>query len=130
MSDDNVVNFPTKDRKDDVMRERNSKSNDFSGPFTNPNYQIGKFVVDGVDWQKWSPPSFDDLNDETISFENINWSFNITNSNQTLLADAMDLCNAIQKQCIELSVDNDVTQLNIVLDKLREALALSKISFK
>jgi hypothetical protein len=42
----------------------------------------------------------------------------------------MDLCNAIQKQCIGLSVENDAVQLNMVLDKLREALVLSKISSK
>jgi hypothetical protein len=130
MSDDNIVKFPTKERKHDVMRERTSKINDFTSPFTNSNYKINSIKVDGENWQKWTLPSFDNINDDTISFENINWSFNLTNSNQTLLADTMDLCNAIQKQCICLSVENDANQLNIVLDKLREALVLSKISSK
>ena len=127
---DNVVNFPTKERKDDVMQERTRKINDFSSPSQSPNYKITSFVVDGVDWKKWTPPNFDSIDDATISFENINWSFNLTNSNQTILADVMDLCNDIQKQCIGLSVDNNATQLNMVLDKLREALVLSKISSK
>lgn len=129
MSDDNIVKFPTGQRKQDVMHERSSKINGFSNPFTNSNYKINSFVVDG-DWQKWTPPNFDSFNDDTISFENINWSFNLTNSNQTILADVMDLCNSIQKQCIGLSIENDAVQLNMVLDKLREALVLSKISSK
>lgn len=130
MSDDNIVEFPTKGRKEDVMRERTNKINNYTSPFNNSSYKINSFVVDGLDWQKWTPPSFNSINDDTISFENINWSFNLTNSNQTILADAMDLCNAIQKQCIDLSINNDSNQMNIVLDKLREALVLSKISSK
>ena len=130
MSNDNVVEFPTKERKHDVMRERTSKINGFTSPFTNTNYKINSIKVDGESWEKWTFPNLDSINENTISFENINWSFNLTNSNQTLLADAMDLCNAIQKQCIGLSVENDAVQLNTVLDKLREALVLSKISSK
>lgn len=130
MSDDNVFEFPTKERKHDVMRERTSKINGFTSPFTNTNYKINSIKVDGESWEKWTFPSLDSINENTISFENINWSFNLTNSNQTLLADTMDLCNAIQKQCIGLSVENDAVQLNTVLDKLREALVLSKISSK
>jgi hypothetical protein len=130
MSNDNIVEFPTKERKHDVMRERTSKINGFTSPFTNTDYKINSYIVDGVEWKTWIPPSFDSIDNDTISFENINWSFNLTNSNQTLLADTMDLCNAIQKQCIGLSVENDSTQLNMVLDKLREALVLSKISSK
>ena len=130
MSNDNVVEFPTKERKHDVMRERTSKINGFTSPFTNTDYKINSYIVDGVEWKTWIPPSFDSIDNDTISFENINWSFNLTNSNQTLLADVMDLCNTIQKQCIGLSVENDSTQLNMVLDKLREALVLSKISSK
>jgi hypothetical protein len=130
MSDDNIVEFPTKERKHDVMRERTSKINGFTSPFTNTNYKINSIKVDGESWEKWTFPSLDSINENLISFENINWSFNLTNSNQTLLADTMDLCNAIQKQCIGLSVENDAVQLNMVLDKLREALVLSKISSK
>jgi hypothetical protein len=130
MSNDNIVEFPTKERKHDVMRERTSKINGFTSPFTNTDYKINSYIVDGVEWKTWIPPSFDSIDNDTISFENINWSFNLTNSNQTLLADTMDLCNAIQKQCIGLSVENDAVQLNMVLDKLREALVLSKISSK
>jgi hypothetical protein len=130
MSNDNIVEFPTKERKHDVMRERTSKINGFTSPFTNTDYKINSYIVDGVEWKTWIPPSFDSIDNDTISFENINWSFNLTNSNQTLLADVMDLCNTIQKQCIGLSVENDSTQLNMVLDKLREALVLSKISSK
>ena len=130
MSNDNVVEFPTKERKHDVMRERTSKINGFTSPFTNTNYKINSIKVDGESWEKWTFPNLDSINENTISFENINWSFNLTNSNQTLLADTMDLCNAIQKQCIGLSVENDAVQLNTVLDKLREALVLSKISSK
>jgi hypothetical protein len=130
MSDDNIVEFPTKERKHDVMRERTSKINSLTSPFTNTNYKINSIKVDGESWEKWTLPSLDSINENTISFENINWSFNLTNSNQTLLADTMDLCNAIQKQCIGLSVENDSVQLNTVLDKLREALVLSKISSK
>jgi hypothetical protein len=128
--DDNIVDFPTGQRKQDVMRERTSKINNFSSPFTNPNYKINSFVVDGTDWKKWTPPSFDNIDNDNIGFSNMEWSFNLTESNQTLLADAMDLCNSIQKQCIELSVENDTVQLNTVLDKLRDALLLSKISSK
>ena len=130
MSDDNIVEFPTKERKHDVMRERTSKINSLTSPFTNTNYKINSIKVDGESWEKWTFPSLDSINENPISFENINWSFNLTNSNQTLLADTMDLCNAIQKQCIGLSVENDAVQLNMVLDKLREALVLSKISSK
>lgn len=130
MSDDNIVEFPTKERKHDVMRERTSKINGFTSPFTNTNYKINSIKVDGESWEKWTFPNLDSINENTISFENVNWSFNLTNSNQTLLADTMDLCNAIQKQCIGLSVENDAVQLNTVLDKLREALVLSKISSK
>ena len=130
MSDDNVFEFPTKKHKDNAMRDRTSKINNFTSPFNNSNYKINSYIVDGVEWKTWIPPSLDSINNDTISFENIDWSFNLTNSNQTLLADAMDLCNAIQKQCIGLSVENDSTQLNIVLGKLHEALVLSKISSK
>lgn len=130
MSDDNVFEFPTKKHKDNAMRDRTSKINNFTSPFNNSNYKINSFTVGGANWQKWTMPSLDSINNDTISFENIDWSFNLTNSNQTLLADAMDLCNAIQKQCIGLSVENDSTQLNIVLGKLHEALVLSKISSK
>jgi hypothetical protein len=130
MSDDNIFEFPAKERKDKVMRDRTNKVNNFTNPFTNTDYKINSYIVDGVEWKTWIPPSLDSINSDTISFENINWSFNLTNSNQTLLADAMDLCNAIQKQCIGLSVENDSIQLNMVLDKLREALVLSKISSK
>lgn len=130
MSDDNVFEFPTKKHKDNAMRDRTSKINNFTSPFNNSNYKINSYIVDGVEWKTWIPPSFDSIDNDTISFENINWSFNLTNSNQTLLADVMDLCNTIQKQCIGLSVENDSTQLNIVLGKLHEALVLSKISSK
>lgn len=130
MSDDNIVDFPTKDRHDEVMRERASKIKGFTSPFTNSNYKINSFTVDGLDWQKWNPPNFDNIGNDTINFEDISWSFNLTNSNQTILADVMDLCNSIQKQCIGLSIESDAIQLNIVLDKLREALLLSKISSK
>jgi len=130
VSEDNVVNFPTKNRKDEVMRERTSKINDFRSPFTHNNYRINKFIVDGIDWQKWDPPTFELSNDDNISFEDVNWSLNLTDSNKPIIEEALDLCNAIQKQCINLSIENDTTQLNIVLDKLREALLLSKISSK
>jgi hypothetical protein len=130
MSDDNIVEFPTGQRKQDVMHERSSKINSFPNPFTNSNYKINSFVVDGANWRKWTLPSFDNINNDTISFENIDWSFNLTNSNQTILADVMDLCNSIQKQCIGLSIENDAVQLNTVLDKLKEVLVLSKISSK
>jgi hypothetical protein len=130
MSDDNVVEFPTKERKYTVMRDRTSKIDNFTSPFTNTDYKINSYIVDGIEWKTWIPPSFNSIDNDTISFENINWSFNLTDSNQTLLADAMDLCNSIQKQCIGLSVENDSVQLNTVLDKLREALVLSKISSK
>ena len=129
MSDENIVEFPTGQRKQDVMRERTNKINNYTSPFNNSNYKINSFVVDG-NCQKWTPPNFDSFSDDTISFENVNWSFNLTNSNQTILADVMDLCNSIQKQCISLSIENDAVQLNTVLDKLREALVLSKISSK
>jgi len=76
MSNDNIVEFPTKERKHDVMRERTSKINGFTSPFTNTDYKINSYIVDGVEWKTWIPPSFDSIDNDTISFENINWSFN------------------------------------------------------
>lgn len=118
-NDNNVVKFPTKERRHEVIKERNKKET-FHNPFpiSNPNYRITSFTIDGMDWQKWDPPCFDSIFDENISFENIVWSIDTTKLNQPLLSDVMDACTMIQKQCIGL---NDY-QLNIVLDKLREIL--------
>ena len=57
MSNDNVVEFPTKERKHDVMRERTSKINGFTSPFTNTNYKINSIKVDGESWEKWTFPN-------------------------------------------------------------------------
>ena len=79
MSDDNIVEFPTKERKHDVMRERTSKINGFTSPFTNTNYKINSIKVDGESWEKWTFPSLDSINENPISFENINDSGDLKN---------------------------------------------------
>ena len=84
MSDDNVFEFPTKKHKDNAMRDRTSKINNFTSPFNNSNYKINSFTVGGANWQKWTMPSLDSINNDTISFENIDWSFNLTKSNHSI----------------------------------------------
>ena len=45
MSDDNVFEFPTKKHKDNAMRDRTSKINNFTSPFNNSNYKINSFPM-------------------------------------------------------------------------------------
>ncbi len=127
-NDGNIVSFPTKERKDEVMRERTRKTNDFSSPFH--SYNLNSITFSSEGWEKWSPPSFDS---DTISFSNltnINWSPSFGPTDTNLLTSIVDRCAAIQKNCITAGNKEDTLALRHVLDKLDEALLLSKISSK
>ena len=126
---DNIVEFPTKSRKDDVMKERTQKINDFSSSFP-PSYNLNSmsFTISGFD--KWIPPSFDE---DTISFTNLNnsnWCPSFGPNDTNLLTSIIDRCADIQKQCITAGSNQETIALQHVLDKLNEALLLSKISSK
>jgi hypothetical protein len=126
---DNIVEFPTKERKSSVTKERTQKINDFSSSFT-PSYNLNSMSVTMSGFDKWIPPLF---NEDTISFANLNnskWcpSFGPTDTN--LLTSIVDRCAAIQKQCIIAGSNQETIALQHVLDKLDEALLLSKISSK
>ena len=128
-NNDNIVEFPTKDRKSSVTKERTHKINDFSSPFLSP-YNLASVSFSTSGFEKWIPPSFDC---DTITFSNLDntkWcpSFGPTDTN--LLTSIVDRCAAIQKQCITAGSNKDTIALQHVLDKLDEALLLSKISSK
>lgn len=127
-NNDNIVEFPTQDRKNEVMKDRTRKANNFSSPF--PSYNLSSFTFSSSGFEKWVPESFDS---DTISFsvlENTKWvpSFGPTDTN--LLTSIVDRCADIQKQCISAGSRQDTIALQHVLDKLDEALMLSKISSK
>lgn len=127
-NDGNIVSFPTKERKDEVMRERTRKTNNFSSPFQ--SYNLNSITFSSEGWEKWSPPSFDG---DTISFSNlnnVNWSPSFGPTDTNLLTSIVDRCAAIQKNCIAAGNKEDTLALRHVLDKLDEALLLSKISSK
>lgn len=127
-NNDNILEFPTQDRKKEVMKDRTRKTNNFASPF--PSYNLSSFTFSSSGYEKWVPPSFDG---DTISFsalENTKCvpSFGPTDTN--LLNSIVDRCAAIQKQCISAGSNQDTLALQHVLDKLDEALLLSKISSK
>lgn len=127
-NDDNIVEFPTQDRKKEVHRDRTRRLNDYSSPF--PSYSLNSVTFSSSGFEKWVPESFDS---DTISFsalEKTAWvpSFGPTDTN--LLTSIVDRCAAIQKQCISAGSSQDTIALQHVLDKLDEALLLSKISSK
>ena len=126
---DNIVEFPTKNRKDEVTKERTQKINDFSSSFPS-TYNLTSVSFSTSGFEKWIPPSFDC---DTITFSNLDktkWcpSFGPTDTN--LLTSIVDRCAAIQKQCITAGSNQETIALQHVLDKLNEALLLSKISLK
>jgi len=125
---DNIVEFPTKERKGEVMRERTRKTNDFSS--LTQSYILNNMTFNSDGWEKWTPPNFDG---DTISFSNINnvnWSPSFGPTDTNLLTSIIDRCASIQKNCITAGNREDVIALQHVLDKLDEALLLSKISSK
>jgi hypothetical protein len=127
-NDGNIVEFPTKERKDEVTRDRARKTKDFSSPFSSYSLNSVTFSSDG--WEKWTPPSFDG---DTISFSNltdVNWIPTFGPIDTNLLTSIVDRCAAIQKSCINAGSQADTIALQHVLDKLDEALLLSKISSK
>jgi len=124
----NIVSFPTKERKGEVMRERTRKIDDFSSSPQSYNLNHMTFNSDG--WGGWTLPNFDG---DTISFSNINninWSPSFGPTDTNLLTSIIDRCASIQKNCITAGNREDVIALQHVLDKLEEALVLSKISSK
>jgi hypothetical protein len=125
---DNIVEFPTKERKGEVMRERTRKTNDFSS--LHQSYNLNNMTFNSDGWEKWTPPSFDG---DTISFSNINnvnWAPSFGPTDTNLLTSIIDRCASIQKNCITAGNREDIIALQHVLDKLEEALVLSKISSK
>ena len=128
-NDDNIVEFPTKDRKKEVMKERSKKITDFSSSFSSPyTYTNVSFSTEG--FERWIPP---EIGQDTISFSNlqdINWVPSFGPNDTNLLTSIVDRCAAIQKQCISAGARQDAIALQHVLDKLEEALMLSKISSK
>lgn len=128
-NNDNIVEFPTQDRKKEVERERTNKTKPSFGSFATSNYTIKDVSYDG--WEKWIPQSFDVS--DTISFENISgiqWTPSVLGHNQSMLEQIIDRCASIHKRSIELGNTGDTLVLQHVLDKLDEALLLSKISLK
>lgn len=127
-NNDNIVEFPTQDRKNEVQKDRTRKLNDYSSPF--PSYSLNSMTFSSSGFEKWVPDSFDN---DTISFsalENIKWSPSFGPTDTNLLTAIIDRCAAIQKQCIIAGSDQETIALQHVLDKLDEALLLSKISSK
>ncbi len=127
-NDGNIVSFPTKERKDEVMRERTRKTNNFSSPIQPYNLNSVTFSSEG--WEKWSPPSFDG---DTISFSNltdIHWAPSFGPNDTNLLTSIIDRCATLQKNCITAGNNSNTLALQHVLDKLDEAILLSKISSK
>ena len=127
-NDDNIVNFPTKERKGEVMRERTRKTNDFPSSFS--NYNINSITYSSSGFTPWVPTNFDD---DTISFSNltdVKWTPSFGPTDTNLLTSIVDRCASIQKNCISAGNRQDVIVLRHVLDKLEEALVLSKIPSK
>lgn len=113
MSNDNIVEFPTKDRKDEVAKDRSKKMTDYY----KPSYNFNSIT-------------FDDISINFSKFENTKWTPMFSQTDTNLLTAIVDRCAAIQKQCITVSTDQETVTLQHVLDKLDEALMLSKISLK
>ncbi len=130
-NDDNILEFPTQDRKKEVMKDRTRKTNNFASPF--PSYNMSSFTFSSSgfeNYEKWVPPSFDG---DTISFsalENTKWAPSFGPTDTNLLTSIVDRCAAIQRNCIDAGSRQDTIALQHVLDKLDEALLLSKISSK
>lgn len=130
-NNDNIVKFPTQDRKNEVMKDRARKSNNFSSPFSSYNLSSFTFSSGGFDkYEKWNPPSFDDDTISFSAFENVKWTPSFGPTDTNLLNSIIDRCAAIQKECIAAGSNQDTLALQHVLDKLEEALLLSKISSK
>lgn len=127
MSDnDNIVEFPTKGRKDEVAKDRAKKVTDY----TSPSYNLNSITFSSTGYEHWNPDSLDDVSISFSKLEDTKWvpSFGPTDTN--LLTAIVDRCAAIQKQCITAGADQATITLQHVLDKLDEALLLSKISLK
>lgn len=127
-NNDNIVEFPTQDRKNEVMKDRTRKANNFSSPF--PSYSLSSFTFSSSGFEKWVPEPFDC---DTISFsalENTKWAPSFGPTDTNLLNSIVDRCSSIQKNCIDAGSRQDTIALQHVLDKLDEALMLSKISSK
>jgi len=127
-NDGNIVEFPTKDRKDEVKKERARKTNDFSGQFS--SYNLNSITYSSSGFEPWVPELF---NGDTISFSNLtnsNWAPSFGPNDTNLLTAIVDRCANIQKNCIGAGNRSDTLVLQHVLDKLDEALLLSKISSK
>ena len=130
-NNDNIVEFPTQDRKNEVMKDRTHKSNNFSSPFPSYNLTSFTFSSGGFDkFEKWVPPSFDDDTISFSAFENVKWTPSFGPTDTNLLNSIIDRCATIQRNCINAASRQDTITLQHVLDKLDEAVLLSKISSK
>ena len=125
---DNIVEFPTQERKNEVMKDRTRKSNNFSSPF--PSYNLSSFTFNSSGFEKWVPPLFDDDSISFSALENTKWTPSFGPTDTNLLNSIIDRCATIHRNCIDAGSRQDTIALQHVLDKLEEAVALSKIPSK
>lgn len=117
-TDDNIISFPTDKRKDDVRRDRIEQQG-FTIPSMNQfyDYDTIKFNFDGLD----GGPVFIPMSQTTIDYTPV--------LNQpTKLESLMDQCNNLQKRIVFHTAKNNTVLLNMIEDKIKEALALANLN--
>lgn len=117
-TDDNIISFPSDKRKEDVRRDRIEQQG-FVLPTVPQFYSFDtiKFNFDGMD----GGPVFIPMPSNTIDYSP-------TLNQPTKLERLMDQCNDIQKRIVyHVAKDNNVL-LDMIEDKIKEALALANLN--
>lgn len=115
---DNILNFPTDKRKEDVRKDRVQQQG-FTIPVLDQfySYDTIKFNFEGIE----NGPVFIPVSTNTINYSPV--------LNQpTKLESLMDQCNNLQKRIVFHTAKNNTVLLNMIEDKIKEALALANLN--
>lgn len=114
---DNIVDFPTKDRKEQVKRDRIG-----AGGFniTTPSHQ---YTFDSISF------NFDGLGDTIrFNFDQNSVNYSPILNQPTKLERMMDRCNDLQKRIVFHAAHENDTILKMIEDKIEEALYLANLN--
>lgn len=124
-NDDNVVNFPTQQRKQAVKSQREGTWKNFGSP-SQPGQDLNitfNFDTPELSFSHLSSDTVDIVVPKTVSWLNTE---NVHAADD--LSRVIDLCSTLQKNSAQQALKGNSQVLGMILDKLAEAISISKMT--
>jgi len=115
---DNVVDFPTQQRKQTVKTEREGISPFYVVPSQNVNYT---FSMDGIDID------FSQFSSAPVDTNLVTWTTTTNTNAADDLSRIIDLCSTLQKNSAQQALKCNQVVLKMIEDKLCEAVSISRM---